>query len=105
LFAFFTYKRGSKKLQNGFLIHWLHEASCSPTRSGVRMMLATNLADFLVVLSILRLAVAVAAAARCHDNTFIFPDVLLARPIPHPTIFQVSQLSCPSTPISCSSIA
>jgi hypothetical protein len=66
--------RGSKKLQNGSLVHWLHEAS-SPTRSGVRMALATNLADFLGVLSILRLAVAVsvAAAARCHDSTFIFP--------------------------------
>jgi hypothetical protein len=57
-----------KKMQNRFLVHWLHEASCLSRRSGVRD-LAKNLADFLVVPTMLLLA----AAARCHD-TLIPPD-------------------------------
>jgi len=56
-------------MQNRFLVHWLHASSCLSRRSGVRLaQFATNLAVFLVVLSILLLA----AAARCH-HTLISP--------------------------------
>jgi hypothetical protein len=65
----FINKSAFKKMQNRFLLHWLHASSDLSRRSGVRLaQFATNLAVFLVVLSILLLA----AAARCHD-TLISP--------------------------------